>query len=200
MIVYAVNSWILSISLVIAILLFMAVAIFKSNFMEITKVYKPVSGNDSIIIDKKNKEEKKQLYIRMSVIFGVLLILQGLGMIQFDNKIGYIIIILGAILIYIYFKYENKSNALINLNRFEEALICCDKYLNLNQKNEKMFYAKGFVFIKLGKIEEAKNCFYEALELNPNYEEAKKGKKFISSLKKNSSLYQIVLMNLNNQI
>jgi tetratricopeptide (TPR) repeat protein len=47
-----------------------------------------------------------------------------------------------------------------------------------------MFYAKGFVFIKLGKIEEAKNCFYEALELNPNYEEAKKGKKFISSLKK----------------
>ena len=109
MIVYSVNSWILTISLGIAILLFMAVAIFKSNFMEITKTYKVVSENNSIIIDKKNKEQKKQLYIKMGVIFGVLLILQGLHMIQFDNKIGYITIILGAILIYIYFKYRKNK-------------------------------------------------------------------------------------------
>ncbi|MBZ2165920.1 hypothetical protein [Methanobacterium spitsbergense] len=93
MIVYDVNSWILTIILAIAILLFLTVAILKSNFREMTNAL-------------KMKEQKKQLYIRMGVIFGVLLLLQGIYMIQFDNKMGYIIIILGAILIYIYFKYR----------------------------------------------------------------------------------------------
>ena len=79
----------------------------KSNFREMAKAYKPVSRDDSITIDRKNRKLKKQLYIRMGVTFGVLLLLQGIYMIQFDNKIGYIIIILGAILIYIYFKYRS---------------------------------------------------------------------------------------------
>ena len=41
MIVYAVNSWILTISLGIAILLFMRVAMVKSNFRELAQAYKP---------------------------------------------------------------------------------------------------------------------------------------------------------------
>jgi hypothetical protein len=109
MIVYAVNSWILTISLGIAILIFMGVAMVKSNFREMSKAYKPVSENNSIIIDKKNIEQKNQLYIRIGVIFGVLLILQGLYMIQFDNKMGYIIITVGTILIGIYFKYQKNK-------------------------------------------------------------------------------------------
>lgn len=109
MIVYGVNSGILAISLVIAIVLFMGVAMIKSNFREMAMAFKPVSENNSIIIDKKNKEQKKQLYIRMGVTFGVLLILQGLYMFQYGNKIGYITIIFGTILIYIYFRYRKNK-------------------------------------------------------------------------------------------
>ncbi len=108
MIVHDVNSWILSISLTIAILLFMTVAMVKSNFRDMAKGYKAISGNDSIIINRKNKEQKKQLYIRMGVTLGVLILLQGIYMIPFDNKIGFILIILGGIFIYIYFKYRKK--------------------------------------------------------------------------------------------
>ncbi len=108
MIVHDVNSWILSISLAIAILLFMTVAMVKSNFRDMAKGYKAISENESIIINRKNKEQKKQLYIRIGVTLGVLILLQGIYIIyQYNNNyIGFILVILGAILIYIYFKYR----------------------------------------------------------------------------------------------
>lgn len=110
MIVYDVNSWILSISLAIALILFLTVAMLKSNFREMVKAYKPVYGNYSKTIDRKSKEQKKQLYIRMGSTFGLLIILQGLYIIyQYNNNIGYILVILGAILIYIYFKYRKNK-------------------------------------------------------------------------------------------
>ncbi len=58
MIVYNVNSWILIISLAIALFLFMTIAMLKSNFREMVKAYKPAYGNYSITTDRKTKNRK----------------------------------------------------------------------------------------------------------------------------------------------
>ena len=53
----------------------------------------------------------------------------------------------------------NKSLALINLGRCEEAIECCEKVLEIDPKDIAALISKGNALGYLGKPEEALSCF-----------------------------------------
>ncbi len=59
-----------------------------------------------------------------------------------------------------------KGIALIELGRYEKALLVFDKVLELNPDNSKAWYGKAFAFDKLGRYEETPTTFKKASELN----------------------------------
>ena len=66
----------------------------------------------------------------------------------------------------------DRSIALLNLERYEEALQVCEKELELNPINFGAWCLKGIVFNKLGRYEEALQAYDKALELYPEYVDA----------------------------
>ncbi|MDY6865113.1 MAG: tetratricopeptide repeat protein, partial [Halobacteriota archaeon] len=75
------------------------------------------------------------------------------------------------------------------LQRYEEAIRCCDKALEIDPEDANALYIKGLTLYNLGRNEEAIRCCDKALEIDPSYINAKKGKKTVEEkLKgKNSS-------------
>ena len=63
-----------------------------------------------------------------------------------------------------------------NLGKYEQALSCYDKSLEINPRYYEALSGKGICLVKLGKYEEALICCNKALEINPDFEEAKKYK------------------------
>jgi len=68
--------------------------------------------------------------------------------------------------------YGTKGSILGSLNRFEEAMICFDRILEINPKSEKAWYGKGLALTNFGRLEEAIVCYDTAIEINPKYEDA----------------------------
>ena len=66
--------------------------------------------------------------------------------------------------------------AMGDLERYEEALVCFDKALELKVDNERTWYNKGVTLSNLGKFEDALECYNRALRLNPGMAEAHFGK------------------------
>ncbi len=54
------------------------------------------------------------------------------------------------------------------MGRFEEALTCIEKVIELGGKNSASWMLKGEILENLGKLKEALKAYYVALELNKN--------------------------------
>jgi len=68
--------------------------------------------------------------------------------------------------------WHNKGVDLAKLGKYEEAIACYDKALEIDPKDESAWYNKGVDLAKLGKYEEAIACYDKALEINPKKESA----------------------------
>ncbi len=73
------------------------------------------------------------------------------------------------------FKY---AQALLNLNRIDEAIKAYDKLLELDPSNPDAWAKRGTATESKGKYEEAKQYFEKALELKPTSTTAKRGNNY----------------------
>jgi serine/threonine protein kinase len=64
-------------------------------------------------------------------------------------------------------EWYNKGFALANLGKYNEAIFCCDKALQINPRNAEAWNNKGFALDDLGKHNEAISCYDEALRIDP---------------------------------
>ena len=65
----------------------------------------------------------------------------------------------------------NQAFALLQLDRFEEALKLCDKYLSY-KSDPIVWNSKGFALFHLHRLDEAREAYEEALRLAPDYDKA----------------------------
>jgi tetratricopeptide (TPR) repeat protein len=65
-----------------------------------------------------------------------------------------------------------KAELLVKDGKYEEAIVCYDKILELEDGNEKLWYQKGEVFTRLERYQEAIECYKMAVQLEPKFEEA----------------------------
>ncbi len=72
--------------------------------------------------------------------------------------------------------WHNKSGALANLGRYEEALTACDKALEIEPDYADTWIGKGAALGNLGRNEEALAAYDEALEIEPDNAKAWIGK------------------------
>ena len=80
-----------------------------------------------------------------------------------------------------------KGQALNNLGRYDEAILCLDKALELDLENGSSWNFKGVALQNLGRYDEAMICFDKALEIDPDYENAQNNKEMLNrDLKKES--------------
>lgn len=66
----------------------------------------------------------------------------------------------------------SNGNALYNLAKYQEAIACYDRALEIDTKNADAWNNKGFSLSILGKYDEAMVCYDRAIEINPKYEKA----------------------------
>ena len=62
--------------------------------------------------------------------------------------------------------WNNKGNALARLGKFEDALRCYDRALELDPGYRGAWVNMGFVLTKMGRFDEAASCADEALRLD----------------------------------
>ena len=88
---------------------------------------------------------------------------------------------------------------ILYIKNYEEALVCCDKLLNMNKMTLKkglegsrikypdiypdIWNNKGFALFNLENYDEAINCYDKALELNSSHLVAQKNKKVVETKK-----------------
>lgn len=65
--------------------------------------------------------------------------------------------------------HNNKCLALINLNRFDEAIECYDKLLKIYPNYSKGWNNKAFALHNLNRLDEAIECYDEALKIDPTF-------------------------------
>ena len=63
----------------------------------------------------------------------------------------------------------NKGTALLNLERYGEAIVSCDEVIRLNPSSVKAHNNKGYALFNLKRYDEALVCYQQALHLNPLY-------------------------------
>lgn len=69
--------------------------------------------------------------------------------------------------------WVNRGITLYNQGKYDEAIKCYDKAIELNPQAAEVWYNKGTVFSKnLSRYGEAIQCFDKAIELNPQYIDA----------------------------
>jgi tetratricopeptide (TPR) repeat protein len=71
---------------------------------------------------------------------------------------------------------DNKSVALLKLNRLEEALNCLKQVLQLCSTHTLAYHNMGNVLGSLGRYRESLECFEQALRLDPTFAPAQKGR------------------------
>ncbi len=64
-------------------------------------------------------------------------------------------------------EWQNKGMVLYELRRFEEALACYDRGLEISPRDSALWKNKGVVLSSLGRLEEALACYDRALEISP---------------------------------
>lgn len=69
-------------------------------------------------------------------------------------------------------EWDNKGNSLSSLGRFDEAIKCHDKALEINPQDADAWINKGISLQHLGRVDEAMKCYDTALEINPQSAEA----------------------------
>jgi len=62
-----------------------------------------------------------------------------------------------------------KGLSLLNLGKYQEALSCCSRSLELDARYANAWFGKGISLLNLGKYQEAIVCYNRAIELDPRY-------------------------------
>jgi len=75
-------------------------------------------------------------------------------------------------------EWVKKGIALDELGRYEEAIECHDRALEIDSEDAAAWYNKGIALMKLGRYEEAIECFDEVLKIDPEYAYAWNNKGF----------------------
>jgi len=70
------------------------------------------------------------------------------------------------------FEWIRKGLAFNNIHKYEKAIVCYDKALELNPANESAWLWKGNACVRLLRYKDAVTCFNKTLELNPEDENA----------------------------
>ena len=84
-------------------------------------------------------------------------------------------------------RWDIKGEALNNLGRYDEAIICLDKALEFDPELGSSWNFKGVALQNLGRYDEAMICFDKALKIDPDYENAQNNKEMLNrDLKKES--------------
>ena len=65
-------------------------------------------------------------------------------------------------------EWHNKGDALVNLGKYNEALVCYEKAIKLNPNLAYIWSGKGWALCNLGEYDEALVCYEKAIELDPN--------------------------------
>src|SRR3972149_3541397 len=73
-------------------------------------------------------------------------------------------------------EWGEKGFSLATLGKYQEAIACYDRTLELDPKAEEAWYNKGVALSKLGKHQEAIACYDRAIKVNPRYASAWSGK------------------------
>ena len=60
----------------------------------------------------------------------------------------------------------NKGVAFINLNKYEEAIQCFDKVIELKHDDSAVYFNKGRALLNLNSFKEAISAFDKAIEIN----------------------------------
>jgi tetratricopeptide (TPR) repeat protein len=81
-------------------------------------------------------------------------------------------------------KWILKGNSLFNDRKFDEAIQCYDKVLELDPAFKRAWNNKGFALALLGKHGEAIQCYDKALELDQVDADARKALDFLKKLKR----------------
>jgi len=61
-----------------------------------------------------------------------------------------------------------KAIVLSKINRYKDAIKCCDKILETDQNNALAWYNKACFKAKLGESEDALKCLEKAVEIDEN--------------------------------
>ena len=69
---------------------------------------------------------------------------------------------------YSYMTWYGKGNILTYEGKYEEALVCYDKAIEINSNHDMTWYGKGVSLAYLGRHEEALVCYDKAIEINSN--------------------------------
>ena len=68
------------------------------------------------------------------------------------------------------FAWKALSTILKQIGRFNEALVACQKSLELNQQDAEVHYNMGVIKFELGRLNEAEASYRKAIALNPDFE------------------------------
>ena len=74
------------------------------------------------------------------------------------------------------YAWNNEGKALYEQKRYDEAIQCFNKAIELNPSYELAWNNKGTALYMLKRYKEAIKCFDEVLKINPNNETAKKNR------------------------
>ena len=66
-------------------------------------------------------------------------------------------------------QWSNKGSSLADLGRYEEAIKCYDKAIELRPNDTAVWYSKGNALLILNRYVQAITCYNKVLELNPNH-------------------------------
>ena len=64
-------------------------------------------------------------------------------------------------------KWVKNGGTLVTLGRYEEAIGCCDKVLEIDPSVGPVWYNKGVALTGLERFDEAVGCYDKALEIDP---------------------------------
>jgi tetratricopeptide (TPR) repeat protein len=64
--------------------------------------------------------------------------------------------------------WSNRGTALANLGKYQQAIECFDKAIEINPDDISIWNSKGTAFHYLSKYQQAIECFDKAIEINPN--------------------------------
>jgi tetratricopeptide (TPR) repeat protein len=75
--------------------------------------------------------------------------------------------------ILLHFAYNNRANALHNLERYEEAISDCQKAIEIAPTYAHAYNTFGLVYASMGDIDNAQLYYKKAIAIDPNYSQPK---------------------------
>ncbi|OYT33666.1 hypothetical protein B6U96_14970 [Archaeoglobales archaeon ex4484_92] len=85
-----------------------------------------------------------------------------------------------------------KAIALSKLNRYKDAIKCCDKILEIDGNNALAWYNKAWFKARLSDLEDVLKCLEKAVKIDEKYVEIAKNEEDFSNLKDNKKFLDLI--------